>query len=149
MVGGVHVARSTVRRLMRWGLVLGVLLGSLQIALLPVIQKGTPLPQVQQAAKIPSILASLYQIMNGLVFIGEGVMVGTGSFLQLSLSTIVATGGLLWALRTFPPLFGLTGVWVGFGVFNVLRLAGVGYHQFVNGPLSRRQLRTAAGEEQR
>ena len=139
-VGGLHAARSTVRRLMRWGLVLGVLLGSLQIALLPVIQKGTPLREVQEAAKIPSMLASLYQIMNGLVFIGEGVMVGTGSFLQLSLSTIVATGGLLWALRTFPPLFGLTGVWVGFGVFNVLRLAGVFYHQFINGPLARRKM---------
>lgn len=146
VVGGKEAARSTVRRLMSWGLLLGVALGSIQIALLPIIQKGNPLKEVQEAARIPSILASFYQIMNGLVFIGEGVMVGTGSFLQLSLSTVIATGGLLWALKTFPPLLGLSGVWVGFGVFNVMRLAGVSYHQFINGPLATRRIRERTRE---
>jgi hypothetical protein len=84
--------------------------------------------------------------MNGLVFIGEGVMVGCGSYLQLSLSTVVATMGCLWALRTFPPIYGLTGVWMAFGVFNSLRLAGVYLHQFVNGPLAPRALAKSAKE---
>jgi multidrug resistance protein, MATE family len=140
-LGGPRRARSSVNRLMSWGFILGILLGSLQILLLPMLQQVTPLREVRDAARVPSYLASLYQIINGLVFIGEGVMVGTGSFMQLSLSTVVATGGCLWALKTLPPVYGLTGVWMGFGVFNVLRLFGVGIHQFVNGPLSPRVLK--------
>ena len=139
-VGGLRTARSTVNRLMSWGFILGTLLGALQIAVLPLLQRMTPLQEVRDAAKMPSYLASLYQIINGLVFIGEGVMVGTGSFMQLSLSTVVATAGCLWALKAFPPVFGLTGVWLGFGVFNVLRLAGVAVHQFWNGPLSAKRV---------
>jgi MATE family multidrug resistance protein len=139
-VGGRESAKATVNRLMSWGFILGIALGGMQIALLPVIQRSTPIQEVRDAARIPSILASVFQIMNGLVFIGEGVMVGCGSYLQLSLSTVVATAGCLWALRTFPPLYGLSGVWMAFGVFNSLRLAGVYLHQFVNGPLAPRQM---------
>ena len=135
-VGGKHFARVTNNRLMSWGFLLGTALGALQIAMLPLINQSTPLPEVREAARNPAILGSVYQIINGLVFIGEGVMVGTGSFFQLSLSTMVATAGCLWALYVFPPRFGLTGVWMGFGVFNTLRLLGVMIHQLVNGPLA-------------
>lgn len=135
-IGGKRYAKWTVNRLMTWGFVLGIILGSLQLLLLPLIQQSTPLQSVRDAAMTPSILASVYQIINGMVFIGEGVMVGSGSFLQLSISTVIATAGCLWALRTFPPIYGLTGVWMGFGVFNMLRLTGVYLHQRINGPLA-------------
>ena len=147
MIGGPRNARTTVNRLMSWGFILGTLLGFLQILLLPLLQQVSPLQEVRDAAKMPSYLASLYQIINGLVFIGEGVMVGTGSFMQLSLGTVVATAGCLWALKTFPPVFGLTGVWMGFGVFNVLRLLFVGIHQFINGPLSSKRVRASEKEK--
>jgi len=71
---------------------------------------------------------------------GEGVMVGTGSFLQLSIGTILATAGCLWALKVFPPTYGLTGVWIGFGVFNLIRLIGVWIHQYFYGPLATRSM---------
>lgn len=74
--GGKVAAKNVVNRLMSWGFVLGIILGALQLVLLPALQKSSPLEEVRQAAVIPSILASVYQIMNGLVFIGEGVMVG-------------------------------------------------------------------------
>jgi Na+-driven multidrug efflux pump len=143
MVGGLEYARHLSNRLMSWGLILGVVLGSFQIMLLPIIRRATPLQEVRDAAKVPALIASVLQIINGLVFIGEGVMVGTGSFLQLSLSTVVATAGCLWALKVFPPMVGLTGVWLGFGVFNIIRLAGVWIHQTQNGPLSRRNVEKA------
>jgi multidrug resistance protein, MATE family len=144
-VGGIQYARATVNRLMSWGILLGIALGSLQLILLPAIRSSTPIQAVRDAALIPAVLASLFQVMNGLVFIGEGVMVGTGSFLQLSINTVVATFGLLWALKVFPPIYGLTGVWFGFGVFNVLRLSGVMIHHFINGPLvSRKSLEVQA-----
>jgi Na+-driven multidrug efflux pump len=143
MVGGLEYAKATVNRLMSWGFLLGALLGSVQILLLPVIRKATPMQEVRDAATAPALIASVLQIINGLVFIGEGVMIGTGSFLQLSLSTVVATAGCLWALRFFPPRVGLTGVWLGFGVFNVIRLAGVWIHQTKTGPLTRRNIEKA------
>ena len=141
--GGLRKARTTVNRLMSWGFILGTLLGCLQVLLLPLLQKVSPLQEVRDAAKMPSYLASLYQIINGLVGVQNGCAEWSmmGSFLQLSLGTVVATAGCLWALKTFPPIYGLTGVWMGFGVFNVLRLSCVGIHQFLNGPLSRKRVR--------
>ena len=139
-VGGKLVAKGTVNRLMSWGFLLGTGLGALQLLLLPLLHKASPLKEVQEAARLPSILASVYQVANGLVFIGEGVMVGCGNFLTLSISTIIATIGCLWALKAFPPIYGLTGVWMSFGVFNTLRLLGVWYHQAYHGPLANRNL---------
>lgn len=70
--GGKRAAKNVVHRLMSWGFLLGGLLGSLQLVMLPLLQKSSPLPEVRQAAVIPCVLASVYQLMNGLVFIGEG-----------------------------------------------------------------------------
>ena len=145
-VGGLEYAKSTVNRLMSWGFVLGVVLGSLQILLLPAIRKATPLQEVRDAANAPAILGSILQIINGLVFIGEGVMIGTGSFMQLSVGTVFATAGCLAALRVFPPKMGLTGVWLGFYVFNFIRLAGVWIHQSKNGPLARKNIDKALAQ---
>jgi Na+-driven multidrug efflux pump len=136
-VGGLEYAKATVNRLMSWGFILGCILGSAQLLLLPAIRKASPIQEVRDAAKLPAIIASVLQIINGLVFIGEGVMIGTGSFLQLSFNTVVATAGCLWALKVLPPKFGLGGVWLGFVVFNFLRLVGVWIHH-TKGPLSRR-----------
>lgn len=143
-VGGLKHAKATVNRLMSWGFLLGCILGGAQLMLLPAIRKASPLQEVRNAAKLPAIIASVLQIINGLVFIGEGVMIGTGSFLQLSLATVVATAGCLWGLKVFPPKFGLAGVWLSFVVFNFLRLVGVWLHQTRNGPLAKRNIN--AGE---
>lgn len=63
--GGVLDCRTLVNRLMAWGFVLGVMLGGLQLGLLPLITKSTPLQDVRDAALMPSILASVFQVMNG------------------------------------------------------------------------------------
>jgi len=139
--GGAHACKQTVNRLMCWGLVLGTALGALQIAILPFLSQITPLKEVQKAAVVPSYLASLFQVMNGLVFIGEGVMIGCGNFLSLSFTTIIATAAALVTMRVLPPIYGLTGVWMGFGVFNLIRLIGVIIHQNFSGPLAPRNLR--------
>ncbi|GAX17182.1 hypothetical protein FisN_10Lh029 [Fistulifera solaris] len=145
-VGGKRNAKITSNRMMRWGILLGAALGGLQMALLPFLMKTTPLEEVRLAARVPATLSCLYQVINGMVFIGEGIMIGTGSFLQLSIGTVVATAGVLWALRVFPPTMGLTGVWIGFGVFNTLRLLSVLIHQLVNGPLAPRNIKEAGAK---
>eukprot|EP00816_Leptocylindrus_hargravesii_P011513 CAMPEP_0196807346 /NCGR_PEP_ID=MMETSP1362-20130617/7330_1 /TAXON_ID=163516 /ORGANISM="Leptocylindrus danicus, Strain CCMP1856" /LENGTH=606 /DNA_ID=CAMNT_0042181243 /DNA_START=185 /DNA_END=2002 /DNA_ORIENTATION=+ len=136
-------AQALANRMLAWGAILGSLFGAIQIGLLPIIKSFSPLEEVQQAARIPSIIASILQIINGLVFIGEGVMSGCQSFLALSLSTVVATIGMVTALNVFSAKYGLPGVWMAFGVFNGLRLCGVIAHQKVFGPLSARQLAKA------
>lgn len=74
LVGGVAHARRIVKRLMSWGMILGGSLGSLQILLLPFIMKSTPLQEVREAARLPAYLGSALQTINGLVFIGEGII---------------------------------------------------------------------------
>ena len=74
--GGLQTARATSNRMMTWGLLSGVLLGALQIAALPFIFKATPMQDVRSVAKTPAIIASVLQAINGVVFVGEGVMTG-------------------------------------------------------------------------
>jgi MATE family multidrug resistance protein len=138
--GGPVAAKAVANRLMSWGFIMGIALGALQIGLLPLLQKTTPLPEVRKAALVPAYLASFYQMINGLVFIGEGIMVGCGNFLQLSFSTTIATAATIFALNTLPYKYGLTGVWMSFGVFNTFRLAGVWLHQTRLGPLALRNI---------
>ena len=138
-------AKNIVNRMMGWGTILGSVLGAVQLGVIPLLRVFTPIAEIQEAAKMPSIISSFLQIINGCVFIGEGVMQGTGSFLQLALSNIVACVGMIFALRRFTASYGLVGVWMSFGVFNGLRLLGVINHQLFNGPLSNRKL-AAAGE---
>ena len=102
------------------GLILGTLLGGLQVLVLPWIQKATPMEDVRAAARAPAILASILQVINGLVFIGEGVMSGCGDFMFLAMSTIVATVGCVAALNVFPQEHGVLGVWMGFAVVSIL-----------------------------
>ena len=116
--GGVMAAKATSNRMMSWGLILGTLLGGLQVLVLPWIQKATPMEDVRAAARAPAILASVLQIINGLVFIGEGVMSGCGDFMYLAISTIVATIGCVAALQVFPQEHGVLGVWMGFAVVS-------------------------------
>ena len=68
-------------------------------------------------------------------------MSGCGDFLFLAISTIIATAGCVAALNVFPQEYGVTGVWMGFGVFNVLRLIGVAIHQFYASPIAPRKLK--------
>jgi MATE family multidrug resistance protein len=141
---GPRKARAASNRMMSWGLILGGVLGGLQIAALPVIMKTTPMMEVRTAAHAPAMLASVLQLINGLVFIGEGVMSGCGDFMFLAISTLIATGGCLGALSVFPQKYGVTGVWMGFGVFNILRLAGVSIHQFAWSKIAPRNLNAKA-----
>ena len=40
-----------------------------------IFQVFSPLPEVQEAARLPSIIGAVLQIINGVVFIGEGAFV--------------------------------------------------------------------------
>ena len=88
-------ARQVANRMLLWGLVLGILLGGLQIGLLPLLNVFSPLPEVQQAARVPSIIGALLQVLNGVVFVGEGIQQGNQAFVALAATTAVASAGML------------------------------------------------------
>lgn len=134
--GGKEDAKILVHRMMSWGLILGGFLGLLQIVLLPFLHAITPIKEVQNVAKMPSIIASIAQFINGLVFIGEGVMIGCRNFLQLSMGTVIATFGAIISLQILPSKYGLSGVWMSFIVLNIIRLIFVYVHQEYFGPFS-------------
>ena len=117
---------------------MGATLGILQVACLPLLNVFSPLPEVQSAARLPSIIAAALQLINGVVFIGEGIQQGNQYFTQLAAISAVAAGGMLLSLRMFGGT--LAGVWGSFAVFNFIRLGGVLYHHFFDGPLSHRNI---------
>ena len=112
----------------------------------------SPLADVQAAARVPSIIGAILQSINGMVFVGEGIMQGTRSFLRLAAGNAVATAGMLLALRTWAkPIaeggFGLNGVWASFFVFNGIRLVAVAQYHLRDGPLAPRSIAAAAAAE--
>ena len=132
--GNMQEAETSADRLLVWGLIVGVVLAAMQMAMLPLIAVFTPLVEVQEAAKVPFIIASLSQIMNGVTFVGEGIMQGHRAFVQLALNTILGAAIMLVALKFLGGT--LPGVWASFMVFNVCRLTGVLAHHFFQGPLA-------------
>mgnify|MGYP003685618467 CR=1 FL=1 len=77
--GGVASARAAASRLMTWGLIFGAALGCAQLLALPLLSVFSPLVEVQRAAVVPSMIGAVLQLLNGITFVGEGVMVGTQS----------------------------------------------------------------------
>jgi Na+-driven multidrug efflux pump len=142
--GGPRHARNIVNRLFAWGLILGFATCIFQLGLTwPMMHQSTPLHEVREASWMPCILASLGQIINGPVFIGEGIMIGTGSFLQLSIVTALSSFACVAALNLCLAKYGVNGVWLGFVLWNALRLVGVYIHDRINGPLAPRKIAQA------
>lgn len=133
-------SRVIANRLFSWGLFLGVGLGGLQLACLPLLLVFSPLPEVQSAARLPSIVGACLQVINGVVFIGEGIQQGNQYFGSLAAVTVVASAAMIAFLKRFGQR-SLIGVWVSFAVFNFIRLLGVLHHHSVAGPLSPRAIR--------
>jgi Na+-driven multidrug efflux pump len=133
-VNGVPYAQALLRRLLGLGMSLGFAIGSVQLLLLPAILRSSPLMEVREAARVPSLIAIAFQAINGVINVGEGAMMGSGSFIWLSINNVVAALSYLGTLRVFPQAFGLTGVWICLSTFTLIRLAGVLAHLFVTLP---------------
>jgi Na+-driven multidrug efflux pump len=117
-----------------WGSSLGFSIGLVQLVFLPAILRSSPLTDVREAARVPALIAIAFQGINGVVSVGEGIMMGSGSFTWLSINNILAALGYLAALRVFPEAHGLTGVWMSLSCFTTIRLLGVLVHLFVRSP---------------
>lgn len=134
---GDDAARSVADRIFSWGLLTGILLGVGQLALLPVLVPWfTPLPEVQEAVKLPAQISALIHIANGPLFAGEGVLLGLQLF--KALATITGIGTLIMLACLASPLgLRLDGILLSIAAFNVSEAIILMYHYLKMGPLKR------------
>ena len=131
-------ARDVVNRLFCWGLLLGSLLALFQLSSLPLLAVFSPLPDVQQAARGPSVIGAFLQMLNCIVWVGEGVMQGTENFLTLAVGTALGTLAMMVSLHFLGS--SLMGVWISFGFLSFVRLIGVLRFHFFSGPLAKSKI---------
>ncbi len=117
-------AREATRRMIRWGLVSGVVLGALLALTRPlVVPLFTPDADVQQLLSTVLLIAAVHQPVSGVVFVLDGVLIGAGDGRYLAWAGVVN-------LLAFVPLAvvvwwsdaGLAWLWWAFTAFMVVRL---------------------------
>ena len=137
-----EAARGMADRLMGWGGALGILLAAVQVAAIPLLGVFSIVPEVRDAALRPALIASLMQAMNGVVFAGEGIMMGCGSYVALATQTALGAAGMVIMLwHNASRGGGVTGIWLAIMIFNVVQLIGVLRQVYATGPLCKESLR--------
>merc|ERR1712187_80560 len=96
----------------------------------PLVGVFNPLPEVRRAAVVPSIIASLTQLVNGVTYIGEGVMIGMQSFRTLAIGQVLATSVFILSLQVAPK--SLSWLWMCYWPYHGIRFANVMLHHFVS-----------------
>ncbi|VEU41938.1 unnamed protein product [Pseudo-nitzschia multistriata] len=130
-------ARNAADRLLGWSSLAGLLLGIGQTLLLPVlVPLFSTLPEVREAVKTPSLIASLIHVVNGPVLAGEGIMMGVGAYRALATVTMGYVVSMFGCL-TFTPLGKrLDGIMWSILVASLVQQIGVVGHYLRVGPLA-------------
>ena len=137
-MGGDDAAREVADRIFGWGTMLGVILALVQWFALPMITPlFSPLEEVREAVKGPAAISSFIHLVNGLVFAGEGTMLGLSQFRDLALVTMVGVGTMVSCLSS-PLGKTLNGVLVSLAMFNLVQGLLVTLHHVRFSPLRRR-----------
>jgi putative MATE family efflux protein len=127
-------ARSAARRMIEWGIAVGVVFGALLLILRPlIVPLFTPDADVQALALQVLVIVAVMQPLNAVVFVLDGILIGAGDVTYLAWAMLVATlgvfapaaaavlvldGGLLW-------LWGALVLWMGArGVGMAARFVG-------------------------
>lgn len=125
--GDTRVARGATALMVSWGVIGGVVLGALVLALHTVLPPlFTPDAAVQQAVAAALVVVALMQPLSGLVFVLDGVLIGAGDTRYLAWGQIVCLLAYLpvvLALRAWAPT-GATAaawLWAGFAAFMLVR----------------------------
>ena len=134
---GEDAARTVADRLFVWGSLVGVCLGAIQYFALPfLVPLFSTLPQVQEAVKLPALVASLIHVINGPVLAGEGIMLGLGSYKDLAILTACGVATMVGCLVS-PLGQRLDGILISLGVFCSFLSVGVITHYLRFGPLAK------------
>jgi len=142
--GDLAVTRRATDRMVRWGLVAGVVTGALLAITAPLLGRlFTTDPGVHAALWPVLLVAALFQPVAGLVFVLDGVLIGAGDgrYLAWAGAVVLAVfAPLAWlAVVSTSPDHGLVALWLAFGVgflgsrAVVLTLRGRGTSWMVTG----------------
>lgn len=122
--GDVAGARAITRRMMWWGLAFGFVVGLVLWVLRPVyIPWFTADPDVRRTLAAVLIVVALWQPVNGVVFVLDGVLIGAGDGPYLAIAGVVAL--VLYVPLALSVLWlggGVVALWWAFGGFMLLRL---------------------------
>jgi len=134
-------ARNCADRMFGWSTLVGILLGIGQTALLPVlVPLFSTLPEVREAARVPSLIASLIHVVNGPVLAGEGIMMGVGSYRALAIITTFGYIATMVGCLTLTPLSNsLNGIMWSILSASVVQQIGVVGHYLKFGPLAKKK----------
>jgi len=115
-------ARAAARRMIEWGVAVGIVFGILLAVLRPaIVPLFTPDSDVQALALQVLLIVAAMQPLNAVVFVLDGILIGAGDVTYLAMAMLVATvgvfapaaaavlvfgGGLLW-------LWGALVLWMG------------------------------------
>ena len=138
---GDFAARGMADKLFVWGtLLLGIFLGIAQMALLPIITPlFTTIPEVREAIKLPALISTFIQFVNGPLFVGEGVMVGMGKFKALTSCTLIGASVMIASIIS-PLGKSLNGVLLSLAAFNLIQAVAMVWYYLKIGPFSRKGL---------
>lgn len=135
--------RPVLRRLIRLGVLAGLMLALLLAAVSPWLGRlfSGDAAVVERSVGVLAWLAVL-QLSGAVVFVLDGVLMGADLFRQLAVGAVTAAAAFWFAnlaqATDVPVLSGLNGVWVALNVWMIVRLAG-------NSWLTRRYLLRSAG----
>jgi len=101
-------------------------------------QLFTPLPEVREAIRRPAQVSALVQLSNGVVFAGEGVMMGLGAFGYLAGLTAIGVAVMVAGLQISAARnLGVASVWWSLLGFHAVLTVGQLLHHLRLGPLAR------------
>ncbi|KRV47294.1 MATE family efflux transporter [Wenjunlia vitaminophila] len=123
--GDAEGARAVCRRMVRWGIVSGVVLGGLLLAARPLL---TPLytsdAEVRAELMAALLVVALAEPVCGIVFVLDGVLLGAGDGRYLAWASLGTLAVFLPAALAVPAVGGgLTALWWTMNLFMLARLA--------------------------
>ncbi|WP_229758740.1 MATE family efflux transporter [Peterkaempfera bronchialis] len=127
--GDVEGTRAATRRMVRWGVGAGVVLGLLVVLGRPLyVPLFTPDAAVQDRLTVVLLIVALTQPVSGVVFVLDGVLMGAGDGPYLAwamLATLVVFAPVALLLPAAGG--GLVALWWGMALFMLVRLGMLGW----------------------
>jgi putative MATE family efflux protein len=126
--GDVDRARQVGRRMLEWGVAMGVAAGLLVAALhqvLPNVFSGDP--EVRALTAFLLLCVAVLQPVNGVVFVLDGILIGAGDMRFLAWAMVGSLAAFLPAAGAVLVLdLGIGWLWAALGLLMVTRLAALG-----------------------
>ncbi|MFF3484871.1 MATE family efflux transporter [Streptomyces sp. NPDC002701] len=122
--GDTQGAREACRRMVEWGIAVGVVLGGLVIAARPLFLPLFTSDSIVHDAALPALLmVALSQPICGVVFVLDGVLMGAGDGPYLARAMLLTLAVFAPVALLIPALGGgLTGVWAAMTLMMTVRM---------------------------